>query len=83
MASRKATIMANLRTETDLMELLNNEFKGKISSFFKQVLEINYSDEDFIVELPKDKEKVAFYLKNMKSKFFKHLKSLKIIIFCM
>ena len=77
LASRKATIMANLKTETDLMELLNNEFKGKISSFFKQVLEINYSDEDFMVELPKDKEKVAFYLKKYEKQIFQASKVAK------
>lgn len=62
LASRKATIMANLKTKNDLIALLNNEFKGKISSFFKQVLEMDYIDEDYIIELPKDKEKVAVYL---------------------
>lgn len=58
LASRKATITANIKSENDLGDILNNDFSGTIKDYFKQLLDFNYDGENFEIELPKQKEKI-------------------------
>lgn len=58
LASRKAITTANISNENDISNMLNNNFNGNIKDYFKQLLDIDYKEENFHILLPDDKEKV-------------------------
>lgn len=58
LASRKATITANIKSKNDLGDILNNDFSGTIKDYFKQLLDLDYDGENFEIELPNQKEEI-------------------------
>lgn len=58
LASRKATITANIKNKNDLGDILDNNFSGTIKDYFKQLLDFDYNGENFQIELPKQKDEV-------------------------
>ena len=66
LASRKSTILPSIFKESDFEFILNNDYNGNIKTYFEKNLELDYNDDDFEIELPKDKLKVLEVLKKYK-----------------
>ena len=77
LASRKATMTANMSQKEDILKTLDNEFSGNISDFFKQIYEINYKDKDFQIKLPEDKEIVTREIEKYEKEILKATKNQK------
>lgn len=70
LASRKATSTALLKSDEDIYRLTDKEFIGTIKDFFKQILDVEYKENNFDITLPNDKEKVNKVIK----KYIKQIK---------
>lgn len=77
LTSRKAASTANIQKESDVYSLLDNEFTGTICQFFKNILEVEYQEEDYSILLPQDKDKVKKELKRYMPQILKVAESWK------
>lgn len=70
LASRKATSTSALESDEDIYNLTNQEFVGTIKDYFHQVLEIDFKEKNFDINLPNDHLIVNEYIK----KYIKQIK---------
>lgn len=71
LTSRKSTFLASVMNESDLSKLVNVEYIGTIKNFFEKNLEIEYSNKDYNISLPIDKEKVLKVIMDNKKAILK------------
>lgn len=63
LASRKATIFANLKSASDIYKLAKeNHYSGSAHNWFNQMLNIDTDFEDFSITLPDDYEKIKPFI---------------------
>ena len=78
LASRKATIFANLKSTADIDKLAKeNYYSGSAHNWFKQILNIDTDFVDFEITLPNDYEKVKPLIKKYSNSILKEASTAK------